>query len=72
MLSALAHTVYNFCGMFVDYCGKGTVWTVPQIIFTAIIGTVIGAYLILVAVRSDRNPEPLQNMLGECDGHGQV
>ena len=65
--SALVHIVYNFCGMFIDYCGYGRMWTVPQIICTAVAGVILGAYLIFVAFRADRHPEPTRYMLGEED-----
>ncbi|MBP5308724.1 MAG: CPBP family intramembrane metalloprotease [Clostridia bacterium] len=65
LLSATAHIVYNFCGMLIEKCGDGVTWTLPQIIFTAAVGTVLGVYLIAVAVRSDKDPAAALYMLGE-------
>ncbi|MBQ7164261.1 MAG: CPBP family intramembrane metalloprotease [Clostridia bacterium] len=67
LLSALAHVVYNFCGMLVDNCGTGVMWTAPQMIFTAAVGVILGGYLIAVAFLSDRDPAPATYMLGEDD-----
>lgn len=66
-ISALVHIVYNFCGMLVEYCGKGVMWTWPQIICTAVVGVIIGVVMIVIAVRSDNLPENVFNMLGEDD-----
>ena len=67
ILSALVHVIYNFCGMLIEYCGTGVMWTVEQMLFTAVVGVVVGAILIVVAILSDRKPETVLGMLGDLD-----
>ncbi len=65
--SMLLHVIYNFGGMIMDgaYCGSGVMWTWPQIIFTAVIGVIAGAYLIVVAFKLDKVPEASEYLLGD-------
>ncbi len=65
--AAAAHVIYNFCGMLVEYCGSGTMWTTPQVICTAVVGVIVGAYLVAVAFLSDRDPRSAYGMLGNDD-----
>ncbi len=47
----LCHAVYNFCGGLKDEFGWGTMWTTPQIIFTAVVAVIIGVYFIWLFFR---------------------
>ena len=44
------HFIYNFGGMLVEKCGVGTIWTTEQIICTAVVGVIVGAYLVYVVL----------------------
>ena len=77
IISALVHIVYNFCGMLMEYCGKGVMWTWPQITCTAVVGVIIGAVMITIVILSDRKPENALGMLGSAptgleDGEEQI
>lgn len=61
--SAIIHIIYNFGGMLIEYCGSGTMWTIPQIICTAVVGGIIGAYLIYVAITADKNNDVLEQVV---------
>ena len=64
-LAALTHIAYNFCGMIVECCGRGEMWTPPQMIFTAAVGVLLGGYLIALAFLTDRNEEDMLSFLGD-------
>ena len=64
-LAALVHFVYNFCGMLIEYCGKGVMWTWQQIVCTASVGVVIGVIMIIIVYLADRSPELTFGMLGD-------
>ena len=48
------HAVYDFGGQLVDTVGKGTVWTVPEIVLTAVVGTAVAGYALFVLFGMDR------------------
>ena len=43
-LCVLLHSAYNFLGNIVSELGTGQMWTVPQIIFTAVVALVVAVY----------------------------
>lgn len=66
-ISAIVHITYNFCGMLIEHCGKGVMWTSEQIICTAVVGVLIAVVMIVIAVRADGSPQVAFDMLGEDD-----
>jgi len=45
-LCVVCHGLYNFCGGLIDEFGKGVMWTVTQIVFTAAVAVAVTAYMI--------------------------
>ena len=45
-LCVLCHGLYNFCGGLKDNFGEGTMWTSPQMIFTAIVAVIVTVYMV--------------------------
>ena len=45
-LCVICHGLYNFCGGIIDEFGKGVMWTVPQIFFTAAVAVIVAAYIV--------------------------
>ena len=45
-LCVLLHAAYNFVGNVIPELGKGEMWTLPQMIFTAVVAVVVTAYCI--------------------------
>lgn len=50
-LCVILHAVYNFAGGIVPQCGGGEIWTLPEIILTAIISVLVAAYVIYTLVK---------------------
>lgn len=65
ILPMILHVTYNFAGMLVEKCGDGIMWTTEQIICTAVVGVVVGVYLVCLAFTADRHPEVCNSLLGE-------
>lgn len=45
-LCVLLHSVYNFVGNVIPTLGYGTMWTVPQMIFTAAVAVIVTVYTV--------------------------
>ncbi len=45
-LCVLLHAIFDFCGKLVDTLGKGTWISLPIILFTAVLGTAVAAYIL--------------------------
>ena len=45
-LCVICHGLYNFCGGIIDEFGRGNMWTISQIIVTAVVAVVVAAYII--------------------------
>ena len=60
--------IYNFGGMLVEKCGRGSLWTTQQIICTAVVGVIVGAYLVyVVAFTADNTSEILEYTINAED-----
>lgn len=46
----ILHATYNFAGGVVPECGGGTLWTVPEIVLTAVIAVAVAAYVIYLLI----------------------
>ncbi len=55
------HAVYNFAGGVVPECGMGVLWTVPEIVLTAVVGVAVAAYVIYTLVKI--TPEEKANFI---------
>lgn len=65
---AVLHMIYNFGGMLVEKCGRGSLWTTQQIICTAVVGVIVGAYLVyVVAFTADNTSETLEYTINAED-----
>ena len=65
---AVLHMIYNFGGMLVEKCGRGSLWTTQQIICTAVVGVIVGAYLVyVVAFTADNTSEILEYTINAED-----
>lgn len=53
------HAVFNFGGGVTAFLAKGTVWTIPNIVGTVIIGGAVGAWMILSFCRLDPQKIPV-------------
>ena len=61
--AVILHSVYNFAGSVVNECGSGEIWTVPQIIFTAIVSVCVGIYVIYQFFKiDDRDIDKILNV----------
>ena len=47
-LCVILHATYNFCGGLIDSYGIGTQWTLPEIIFTAVVSVVVAIYFFIL------------------------
>ena len=45
-LCVLCHATYNFCGGLIDHFGFGEMWTLPQILFTAVVAVIVTVYTV--------------------------
>lgn len=45
------HALYDFCGKVTPTLGSGTVWTIPTVIATAVVGAVVGIYALILVYR---------------------
>ena len=50
-LCVLIHAVYNFAGGIVPEFGSGVIWTVPEIIFTAIVAVTVTVYSVWLFIK---------------------
>ncbi|MCD7776516.1 MAG: CPBP family intramembrane metalloprotease [Firmicutes bacterium] len=50
ILPVVIHSIYNFCGYLVPKLGGGTIWTVPEIILTAVVSVAAAAFYIKAAL----------------------
>lgn len=42
----ILHAVYNFAGGIIPNCGGGIIWTLPEIVLTAVVAVAVAAYVI--------------------------
>ena len=47
----LCHAIYNFAGGVVPELGSGTLWTVPTVVLTAVVGVAVAVYAFVVLFR---------------------
>ena len=50
---ALMHAVYNFCGGVVANYGEGNIWTMPEVVLTAVVGVMVALYVLLALFKTD-------------------
>lgn len=50
ILPIIIHSLYNFCGYLIPRLGEGTVWTVQEIILTAVVAVTVALFYIKSAL----------------------
>lgn len=50
-LCVILHAVYNFAGGVVPNCGDGIIWTLPEIILTAVVAVGVAIYVIYTLLK---------------------
>ena len=50
---ALMHAVYNFCGGVIANYGEGSIWTVPEVVLTAVVAVIVTLYVFLSLRKTD-------------------
>ncbi len=49
----LVHAIYDFGGYLVPRLGTGTIWTAPEVILTAVVGTAALVFFLAAARKLD-------------------
>lgn len=52
-LCIFIHALYDFCGFVTPRLGGGTIWTVPEIIWTAVVAVIVFIFYLKAAFRLD-------------------
>ena len=47
----ILHSVYNFAGGVVPNCGGGIIWSVPEIILTAVVALIVAVFVIYTLLK---------------------
>lgn len=50
---ALMHAVYNFCGGVVANYGEGSIWTLPEVALTAVVGVIVALYVFFALLKTE-------------------
>lgn len=50
----ILHAVYNFAGGLIPNCGAGIIWSVPEIILTAVVSVFVAVYVIYLLLTIKR------------------
>lgn len=50
-IAILIHAVYDFCGYLIPRLGEGKIWTVPEIVLTAVVAVAVFVFYVREATR---------------------